>query len=170
MISARIASAALTLLLLLGSHWGIYQHGRSVERAAWELRWAGRDRADSDAVVIAQTKARQEEQRRQAAQLKVREDAKGEQKSADTDAAGADTAGQRLRDEARKLAAGVGCPGSDSAAIARGKAAIGAAMVLSELLERSVDTNRELAAAYDSARIAGLACEASYVSLVQQGN
>lgn len=39
-------------------------------------------------------------------------------------------------------------------------------MVLSDLLERSVDTNRELAAAYERARIAGLACEFAYNALI----
>ncbi|MEX5322767.1 MULTISPECIES: DUF2514 family protein [Pseudomonas] len=32
-------------------------------------------------------------------------------------------------------------------------------MVLSDLLDRSVATNRDLAQAYDRARIAGMACE-----------
>ncbi|MDR2306833.1 MAG: DUF2514 domain-containing protein [Paucimonas sp.] len=40
-----------------------------------------------------------------------------------------------------KLTATVGCSGTDTAAIARGQAATRAAMVLSELFDRSVETN-----------------------------
>lgn len=165
MISARTVGAAVTLLLVLGSYWGIYQHGRGVERAAWEKAWAERDTTDSNARAQAEAAAREEEQRRQAAQEEAKEHARKEQKAADAGAAGADDAGRRLRDEASKLAASVSCPGTDPAAVERGKAATRAAMVLSELLDRSVDTNRELAAAYDRARVAGLACERSYDAL-----
>lgn len=166
MITVRTAGAAATLLLVLSSYWGIYQHGRGVERAVWEKAWAERDTTDSNARAQAEAAAREEEQRRQAAQEEAREHARKEQKAADAGAAIADTAGRRLRDEANKLAVGVGCPGTDTAAVARGKTATAAAMVLSELLDRSVDTNRELAAAYDRARIAGLACERSYDALI----
>lgn len=162
MISGRTAGAAVMLLLALGSYWAIYQHGRSVERSGWEVRWAERDRADSEAVGVAQAEAREEEQRRQATQQKVREDAQKEQKAADADAVGADATGRRLRDEAGKLAATVSCPGTDPAAVARGAAATRAAMVLSDLLGRADARAGELAKAYDAARIAGLACEASY--------
>ena len=165
MISGRTAGAAVTLLAVLASYWGAYDHGRCVERADWEERWAKRNTADSDARAQAEADARAEEQRRAAAQQKAREDAQKEQKVADDDAAGADAAGQRLRDDASELAAGVGCPGADIPTIARGEAARRAAMVLSDLLERSVATNRELAKAYDAARIAGLTCEASYDAL-----
>lgn len=165
MISGRTAGAAVMLLLVLGSYWAVYQHGRSVERSGWEVRWAERDRADSEALGVAQAEAREEEQRRQATQQKVREDAQKEQKAADADAVGADAAGQRLRDEARQLAAGVSCPGPDSAAAARSASATRAAMVLSDLLSRADARAGELAAAYDRARIAGLACERSYDAL-----
>ncbi|WP_205298029.1 DUF2514 family protein [Pantoea sp. Cy-639] len=42
-----------------------------------------------------------------------------------------------------------------------------AAMVLSDLLSRADARAGELASAYDRARIAGLACEASYNALVK---
>lgn len=167
MISARTAGAAATMLLLLASYWGVYEHGQSVERSGWEARWAARDKSDSDARAQAESSAREEEQRRAAAQEEARAHAQKEQSAADVDAAGADAAGQRLRNEASKLAGSVGCPGTDPAAVARGQAATRAALVLSELLERSVATNTELAAAYDRARIAGLTCEASYTGLIK---
>lgn len=165
MITGRTLGAAVTLLLVLASYWGVYEHGRSVERGEWEKAWVGRDAADNEAKAQAEAGARAEEQRRAAAQEEARAHAQKEQNAADVDAAGADTAGQRLRNEAAKLAASVSCAGADPAAVARGQAATRAAMVLSDLLERSVTTNRELAAAYDRARIAGLACERSYGEL-----
>ncbi|MDU9394300.1 DUF2514 domain-containing protein [Pseudomonas sp. zfem002] len=166
MITGRTIGAAVTLLLIAVSYWAAYDHGRIVERAGWEARWAERDSTDSAAEAKAQAAARHEEQRRETAQQKAREHAQKEQKTADASALDADAAGQRLRDEASKLSASVSCTGPDSAAVARSTSAARAAMVLSELLERSVDTNRELAAAYDSARIAGLACETSYNSVM----
>ncbi|MFJ4454370.1 DUF2514 domain-containing protein [Pseudomonas sp. NPDC089392] len=151
--------------VLLASHWLAYEHGRSLELAQAVKLSALRDSGDRLAELISERSARREEQRRAAAQEESRAHAKEEQRSAHAGAAGANSAGQRLRDEARKLASDVSCPGADSAALARGQAATRAAMVLSELLNRSVDTNRELAAAYDQARIAGYHCEGEYGAL-----
>ncbi|MFI7857329.1 DUF2514 domain-containing protein [Pseudomonas promysalinigenes] len=150
------------LLALLASYWGVYQHGRSVERAEAATATAKRDSGDRLAEIIGERGARQEEQRRAQAQEEERAHAHEERTTADAGAAGADADGQRLRDEAGKLAATVSCPGTDSAAIARGQAATRAAMVLSDLLTRSVETNRELAKAYDQSRIAGDQCRREY--------
>lgn len=165
MISGRTLGAGVILLLITGSYWATFDHGRGLERAAWEKRWAQRDAADSEASAQAEANAREEEQRRQAAQQKAREDAQKEQKAADVDATTADAAGQRLRDETGKFAAAVSCPVPDTTAVARGEAARRAAMVLSDLLSRADARAGELAKAYDRARIAGMACEASYTSL-----
>ncbi|QNL89270.1 DUF2514 domain-containing protein [Pseudomonas putida] len=156
------AIRSIALLVLLGSYWLTYQHGRAVERAEAAAASAQRDSGDRLAEVIGERAARQEEQRRAQAQEEARAHAQEERTIADAGADGADAAGQRLRDESAKLAAAVSCPGTDTAAVTRGQAATRAAMVLSELLERSVDTNRELAKAYDQARIAGHQCEQEY--------
>lgn len=166
MISARTVGAAVTLLLVLGSYWGIYQHGRSVERSDWEVRWAKRDTAAASDEATAQAGARDEEQRRAVAQEEARANAHDQQRAASSDAAGADAAGRRLRDEASQLAASVSCPGPDTAAVARGASATRAAMVLSDLLSRADARAGELAKAYDAARIAGQACEAAYTALI----
>ena len=108
---------------------------------------------------------REEEQRRAAAQEEARAHAHEERTIAAAGAADADAAGERLRSDAKQLAASVGCAGTDTAAVARGEAATRAAMVLSDLLSRSIATNRDLAEAYDQARIAGRACEATYDAL-----
>ncbi|WP_081259074.1 DUF2514 domain-containing protein [Pseudomonas monteilii] len=159
--------AIWAVAVLLASHWAAYQHGLSVERTNAGQASAQRDSGDRLAEVIGERGARQEEQRRATAQEEARAHAQEERKTADAGAADADAAGQRLRSDANQLAAAVGCPGTDTAAIARGQAAIRAAMVLSDLLTRADARAGELAKAYDQARIAGLACEASYNALIK---
>ncbi|MEW4951504.1 DUF2514 domain-containing protein [Pseudomonas asiatica] len=158
--------ALLILVLGLASHWGVYLHGRAVERAEAARASAERDSSDRLAEVIGEQGARKEEQRRAQAQEEARAHAQEERTTADAGNAGADAAGQRLRDQAAKLAAAVSCPGTDTAAIARGQAATRAAMVLSELRDRADARAGELAKAYDRARIAGQLCESSYNALV----
>ncbi|MEH6412842.1 DUF2514 family protein [Pseudomonas sp. CGJS7] len=79
----------------------------------------------------------------------------------------ADAAGQRLRSDADQLVVTFGCPGPDTAAVARGEAATRAAMVLSDLLTRADARAGGLAKAYDQARIAGDLWEASYNALIK---
>ncbi|MBC3468727.1 DUF2514 domain-containing protein [Pseudomonas sp. RW10S2] len=157
----------IALLAVVGSYWLVYEHGRSVERAEAAALSARRDSGDRLAEVLGERGARAEEQRRAAAQEQARADAHEQRTIADAGASGADAAGQRLRDDSANFAATVSCPGTDTAAIARGKAATRAAMVLSDLLARADDRAGELAEAYDKARIAGLACEASYNGLTK---
>ncbi|MFG0394729.1 DUF2514 domain-containing protein [Pseudomonas sp. zbq_4] len=158
--------AILAVAVLLASHWAAYQHGRSVERANAGQAAAQRDSGDRLAEVIGERGARQEEQRRATAQEEARANAQEERTTADAGAADADAAGQRLRSDANQLATAISCPGTDTAAVARGQAATRAAMVLSDLLDRSVATNRELAQAYDRARIAGEQCAGEYDALI----
>lgn len=156
---------SLALLVLIASYWFVYQHGRAVERAEADVVAAQRDSGDRLAEVLGERDARAEEQQRAKAQEEARAHAYEERTIADVGAAGADAAGHRLRYEAGKLAATISCPSTDTAAAARGQAATRAAMVLSDLLARADARAGELAKAYDRARIAGLACEASYNAL-----
>lgn len=164
----------LVLLLLLASYWGAYQHGRTVEQTKCDTATAARDSGDRLAELLGERDARQEEQRRAQAQEEARayateeqKVAEEEQKVADAGAAGADAAGQRLHDDAAKLSYTISCPTTDTTAISRGQTATRAAMVLSELLSRADARAGDLAKAYDRARIAGLACEASYNALIR---
>ncbi|RRW59805.1 DUF2514 domain-containing protein [Pseudomonas fulva] len=156
-------------VVLVASHWGAYEHGRSVEQAHAGQASAKRDSGDRLAEVIGERGARQQEHQRAQAQEKARAHAYEQHQAADADAAGADAAGQRLRDDGAKFAAAVSCPGTDTAAVARGQAATRAAMVLSDLLTRSVETNRELAKAYDQSRIAGEQCQREFDALLPSG-
>ena len=157
------------VLVLLVTHWTAYEHGRSVELAKADQQSAKRDSGDRLAEVIGERSARQEEHRRADAQHEARVKGHEERNVADAGAADADAAGQRLRSAAAQVVATVGCPGPDTAAIARGQAATRAAMVLSDLLDRSVATNRELAQAYDRALIAGKQCGREYDALIPPG-
>ncbi|QBF27442.1 DUF2514 domain-containing protein [Pseudomonas tructae] len=165
MISARTIGAAVSLALIAWAFWGTYQHGRSTMEAEWQARWAVRDAGDQQAWALEESKARKEEQRRAAAQEEARANAREQEQIAAAGADGADAAGQRMRDEAARYAAVAGKCDADTAAAARSQAATRAAMVLSDLLSRSDARAGELAKAYDRARIAGLACEASYTAL-----
>jgi hypothetical protein len=150
------------VLVLLVSHWTAYEHGRSVELAQAGQQSAKRDSGDRLAEVIGERSARLEEHRIADAKQKARVTGHEERTIADAGAADADAAGQRLRSDATQLAAAVGCPATDTASIARGETATRAAMVLSDLLSRSVETNRDLARAYDLAKIAGQQCGREY--------
>ncbi|MFG0496919.1 DUF2514 domain-containing protein [Pseudomonas sp. YQ_13] len=154
-------------LVLLASHWAAYEHGRSVELAQAGQQSAKRDSGDRLAEVIGERSARQEEHRSADAQQEARLKAHEERTIADAGAADSDAAGQRLRSDASQLAATVSCPGTDTAAVARGETATRAAMVLSDLLARADARAGELAKAYDQARIAGDLCEASYNALIK---
>ncbi|UVN46251.1 DUF2514 domain-containing protein [Pseudomonas mosselii] len=157
----------IALLAVVGSYWLVYQHGRSVERAEATAALAQRDSGDRLAEVLGERVERTKEQQRVDAQEEVRANAQKQRTIAEGAAAGADAAGQRLHDEAGKLAANVGCPSTDPAIAVRGEAARRAAMVLSDLLARADARAGELAAAFDRARIAGLACEKSYNALIK---
>lgn len=156
----------IALLLIVTSYWGTYQHGRSVERAECAKASAQRDSGDRLAEVLSERSAREEEQRRAQAQEEARAHAQEKRTIDDAGAAGADAAGQRLRDDGAKFAASVSCTGTDTAAIARGQAATRAAMVLSDLLARADARAGELAKAYDRARTAGEQCTGEYDALM----
>lgn len=153
-------------LVLLVSHWAAYEHGRSVELAQAGQQSAKRDSGDRLAEVIGERAARKEEHRSANAQQEARVKGHEERTIADVGAADADAAGQRLLSDATQLAAAVSCPGKNTAAVARGETATRAAMVLSDLLGRSVEANRELAKELDRSKAAGRQCEREYDALI----
>lgn len=160
-----LAGGALALGLLAGGLYLAYDHGRSVERAEWRVRWSDRDAGDKQAWGLAQETARTEEQRRQTAINQVANDARKEQAAAIDDAGRADAAGDRLHVAAQDLASRASCTADDTGIAQRGEAARRAALVLSDLLEKADRRAGELARFADQSRIAGLACESAYSSL-----
>lgn len=163
-MSPRAGVAAA--LVLLASHWAVYEHGRSVELSLAGEQSAKRDSGDRLDEVIGERSARLEEHRSADAQQEARVKGHEERTIADAGAADADAAGQRLLSDATQLAAAVSCPGKNTAAVARGETATRAAMVLSDLLGRSVEANRELAKELDRSKAAGRQCEREYDALI----
>ncbi|MBX8528581.1 DUF2514 domain-containing protein [Pseudomonas cichorii] len=156
---------AIGVAVLAGCLWMVYEHGRSVESAEWQGRWNARDAGDMQARSEAEEKNRTEEQRRQSAANQVANDARKEQAVAIDDAGRADAAGDRLHVAAKDFAGRSSCGPGDTGTAQRGETATRAALVLSDLLSRADKRAGELAAAYDRARIAGMACERAYESL-----
>ena len=152
----KVALILFSCLLLIGIGAGVTWQ---VQDWRYGEQLADIDRDQALAITAAGDKARQEEQRRQSAVNKEASNAREQNKAATVDAGAADAAGDRLHVEADKLAA-TAC--GDPGAAQRGASATRAAMVLSDLLQRADKRAGELAAAYDRARIAGLACESSY--------
>lgn len=158
MTPAQILAAILLAIAVgFGGAW-------QVQSWRYGEKLAGIEKAQALAIAEAGNVAREEEQRRQAAVNKEASDAREQNKVATLDAGIADAAGDRLHVEANQFAAAA-C--GDPGAAQRGASATRAAMVLSDLLQRADKRAGELAAAYDKARIAGLACERSYDSMRQ---
>ena len=164
-VTSRSAALLLILLAVAGALYGAYRHGVTVTDLSWQKKWANQVSAQSQAVASTTTEYRTEEQRRQSAANQVANNARQEQASAVSDGVVADTAGDRLRVEAGKLAASASCVPSDTGTVERGKNATRAAMVLSDLLSRADARAGDLARYADQLRITGQACEAAYDSL-----
>jgi hypothetical protein len=108
--------------------------------------------------------ARTEERRWHAAVEKVDEDAKGKLDAALADAAGAQSAADRLQLEVARLRASRSATCNTIAAQQR-EAGVSAIGVLADLFESADRRAGELASALDRSRVAGLACEAAYDSI-----
>lgn len=147
-----LAAIVLAMIISAAGTW-------QVQDWRYGQRLADQARTRAEAVLEAGRVAREEEQRRQSALNRLGRDARDQNKTASVDASVADAAGDRLHIEAGKFAA-TAC--GDPRATERGASATRAAMVLSDLLQRADKRAGELAAAYDRALIAGLACERSF--------
>ncbi|RMV01733.1 DUF2514 domain-containing protein [Pseudomonas syringae group genomosp. 3] len=161
----RAAGLLLILLVLASALYGSYRHGVTVTDLAWKAKWAEEVSTQAEAVANTTAEYRTEEQRRQKAANQVANDARQEQTAALTDAAVADTAGDRLRVEAGKLAASASCVSGDPGIADRGKNATRAAMVLSDLLSRADARAGDLARHADRLTVSLQACEAVFDAL-----
>jgi hypothetical protein len=149
--------------VLAGSFGGWTARGVVADRAIAELQVAqAQERQRSaDAARAAEAQAREVEQDRVKKLEAIENEARTRTASLAADAAAARRAADSLRQHIARLAAG-GQTASDPAPAVSGPPAAGPGLVLAELLIRSVDRTVELAAAYDAANAAGLACERAY--------
>jgi len=142
--------------------------GEDGERNTWQAKW------DRQAAELAEARAkniqlaRDEEQRRQHAIDKVRQDAEQQIARVETDAAAANAVAVGLHEQAERLAKRASQCANNSSTAQSGDAAGQSAVVLADLLSRADARAGELARAYDRARASGLACERAYHSLIFQ--
>ncbi|MFG0867100.1 DUF2514 family protein [Pseudomonas sp. FYR_7] len=94
-------------VVLVASHWGAYEHGRSVEQAQAGQVSAKRDSGVRLAEVIGERDARQQQRQGARAQEEARATAHDQRVVAAAGGASADAAGQRLRSDAAQFAAAV---------------------------------------------------------------
>lgn len=147
-----IAGCALVL-------FGAYSHGVTVTTQHFAASEAI-DRANAEAEE--RSKERDIQQRLETVQVQGAQ----ELDQVRIAARGADTELGRLRQRIADLQIRASC--SDSTAASGSEAARRAAMVLSELLDRNTTRLGEISAAYDTARVRGLSCEAAYEVLRTQ--
>ena len=164
-VAAAVGAVMLLLALIVGALYGSYRHGVTVTDLRWQARWSDQAELQAKALAASTAANRTEEQRRQTAVNGVADDARKQEVAAAPGVAAASAAADRLRVDAGKLVAtAIGMPG-DSGIAARSEANRRAAMVLSGLLDRAVERNRELAKGLDDARRRGLTCERAYGAL-----
>lgn len=157
--------AVATATVLGLSHWFTYQHGVTVTDDTWSARWEKRNTVDAMAQAAGESAARAKEQALQQQAEKVQRDATQALETARTDAAGERAATDRMRGELAKLQTRLSGTGASAPAGTSSASATRAAMVLSELYGVCQGRLGEVSSAFDRARIAGLACEASYDGL-----
>lgn len=163
---------ALVIAALAGGGVALYQSGHSAgeegERKTWQAKWDKQSAELAEARAQNVQLAREEEQRRQRAIDKVRQDAEQQIARVETDAAAASAVAAGVLEQARRLATRTNQCASHSSVTQSGDAARQPAVVLADLLGRADARAGELARAYDRARTAGLACERAYHSLISQ--
>jgi len=162
-------AAALAALLGL-SHWWAYSHGVTVTDSAWSARWEKRNTDDAMAQTAAESAARAKEQADQQQAEKVQRDATQALEQERLVSAGERVATDRVRSELAKLQARLSGTASSAPAGTGSASATRAAMVLSDMYGSCQSRLGEVSSAFDRARIAGLACEASYDGLSDGNN
>lgn len=150
-----IGALVAGLLLGAGAAWKVqgYRWSLDVTKQASAFD-AIRDKAREDGIA--------EGQRQQKAFEKIAEQGRKDDQKIDTNVAATGQSVDGLRNAAAVFAAGASC---DPGIARRGEAATRAAGVLSDLLGKSLDRNRDLAEIADRARARGLRCEAAYEAI-----
>ena len=167
-VQLSMAALAVGLVVGAGGAWVVrgWQAGAQLqtERAAYARALADAEAATTRAVEDARTK----EQRRADAVQEIADHAHAQLAAARADAGRARAAADRLRSAATAYAtATCGGPAADSPAAPGSASAAGPGLVLADLFGRADDRAGELAAAFDAAHAAGVACERAYDTLTR---
>lgn len=153
-ILTRWRSFGLALLLLLACGTG-YLTGRRTSDNDWQSRWSQRDAADAREAARRQARISALEARRRSEIEQVTQHAQQQLLALQDDAAAARAGAQRLQRQLARLRQSRAA----TTASGRGPTADGTVVLLTGLLEESVERNRQLAAEADRRRAAGLACQ-----------
>lgn len=161
---------ALTMLVAL-SLWGFghwrYTAGQTAENLVWSDKWSKRDVKDATAKAAREASEREEEQRRQLENNRIRED--GEKQLAQVSAAAADaeSVNKRLQlaIERTKQQLARSETGRLSAIASERQTRADTAVLLAELYRKSDERAGQLSEYADRARIRGLTCERAYDSI-----
>ncbi|MCV9379978.1 DUF2514 domain-containing protein [Hafnia alvei] len=161
----------LTLIALVAlSLWGAYSVGYDSADKSWQLKWAQRDKVDSDALAQRQTDERAEEQRRQQAVNQAAKDADEDNDQLKADALNAQRSADRLREQLAQLRQQFADSetGKLSNAAATSASKSQAIILLTELLSESSEAAGEYAKEADRAYGAGQTCERIYNEVTRQ--
>lgn len=165
-MSAKIVAAMVAAALAAAALYGAYHHGVTTTDATWQSRWDEQVAFMAEQRAEAEAAARKAEQGRQLAINEVSKNAQAQIERAEADAAAAIAAADGLRQQAQRLAAAASKPACSASPTNAGKAASSPGVVLADVFGRADQRAGELAAAYDRARVAGLACERAYDALL----
>ncbi|WP_279203312.1 DUF2514 domain-containing protein [Obesumbacterium proteus] len=161
---------AMVVVLANLSLWvGHYTGYRDADKS-WQLEWAKRNKADSDALAKRQVGERAEEQRRQQAANQAAKDADEDNEQLKADALDAQHSADRLREQLAQLRQQFADSetGKLSSAASSSASKSQAIILLTELLSESNEAAGEYAKEADRAYGAGQACERIYDKVSEQ--
>ena len=161
MMAIGVLLVALLIAGKIASHYRDKYH--QVDKS-WQLKWAQRDKVDSDALVKRQADERAEEQRRQQAANQAVKDADDDNKRLKADAINAQRSAVRLREQLAQLRQQFADSetGKLSSAASASASKSQTIILLTQLLSESNEAAREYAREADRARSAGQTCERIY--------
>lgn len=163
---------AIVLLLANLSLWAGHYTGYRDADKSWQLEWAKRDKADSDAREQRQESERAEEQRRQSAANQAAKDADEDNKQLKADAISAKRSADGLRQQLSQLRQQFADSetGKLSSAASSSASKSQVIILLTELLSESSEAAGEYAKEADRAYGAGRTCERIYDSVRTSNN
>ncbi len=167
MMTIGVLLVALLVAGKIASHYRDKCH--QVDKS-WQLKWAQRDKADSDALAKRQTDERAEEQRRQQAANQAVKDADEDNKRLKADAINAKRSANRVQQQLSQLRQQFADSetGKLSSAASSSASKSQAIILLTQLLSESNEAAREYAKEADRAYSAGRTCERIYTEVTQQ--
>ncbi|MFH2377005.1 DUF2514 family protein [Hafnia paralvei] len=161
----------LTLIALVAlSLLGAYSVGYDSADKSWQLKWAQRDKADSDALAKRQAGERAEEQRRQQAANQAVKDAEEDNERLKVDAINAKRSANRVQQQLSQLRQQFADSetGKLSSAASSSASKSQAIILLTELLSESNEAAGEYAKEADRAYSVGQTCERIYNEVTLQ--